>query len=57
MSDTEDYPGPTKGHPEKKGKLGQHPGPEDTDDETVKPPSTPPPEDGGKKGKGPVGRT
>ena len=57
MSDTEDYPGPTKGHPEKKGKVGQQPSPEDTDDETVKPPSTPPPEDGGKKGKGPAGRT
>ncbi len=41
MSDTEDYPGPTKGHSEKKGKVGQHPDPEDTDEETVKPPATP----------------
>ena len=52
MSDTEDYPGPTKGHPEKKGKAGQNPSPEDTDEETVKPPSNPLPEDEGKKGKG-----
>jgi hypothetical protein len=51
MSDTEDYPGPTKDHSEKKGKVGQHPDPEDTDDETVKPPSAPLPEERGKEEK------
>ena len=57
MSDTEDYPGPTKDHPEKEGKVDQQPSPEDTDDETVKPPSTPLPEDRGNKGKGSADRT
>jgi len=51
VSDTEDYPGPTKDHSEKKGKVGQRPGREDTDEETVKPTSSPQPKKSEKKEK------
>ena len=45
MSDTEDYPGPSRGHPEKQG---QHPHGR-ANEEMVKPTAKPRPENGKKK--------
>jgi len=45
MSDTEDYPGPSRDHPEKQG---QHPRGR-ADEEMVKPPRNPQPESGKEK--------
>lgn len=46
MSDTEDYPGPSRNHPEKEGKDSV----DQADEEMVKPPAKP--EVGSKKEKG-----